>query len=1054
MSLTHIKGAVFDLDGVITRTAKVHSKAWENMFNDFLKRYAERENKPFLPFDPRDDYQKYVDGMPRYEGVKTFLASRGIHPPYGSVNDPPDAETICGLGNRKNVEFQKIIREQGPEVFPTSVTFVNSLKERGIRVGVATSSRNCSVVLEMAGLLDMFETQVDGVVSADLGLKGKPDPDIFVTAAGNLGLHPSDCLVVEDAISGVQAGKAGNFGLVLGVARNTPGELLKRFGADIVVRDLSEIDVEGVDKWFSRDAEADGWRLTYDGFDPGDEKLRETLTTVGNGYMASRGSFENESASFSFYPGTYIAGIYNKPPSTVEDREILNNDLVNCPNWTRIELKIGAGNFCSPLSMELLSYRHNLDLAEGVMERSLVCKDELGRITRIHAKRIVSMQDPHLCAIQYDITPCNYQERIAIRSSIDGDVINDGVPRYRSLTSRHLEFVDGGEARDGIFLRVKTTVSGYHIVMRAKHEVFENGAPLEVRKHTFLEDANVGELMEIDAVESATYTLEKLVAVATSIDRGVWDPVEATRDELVKAKSFKSVFLPHARAWKALWGKTDIRIDGDRFIQKVTRLHIYHLLVTASPHNALIDAGMPARGLHGEAYRGHIFWDELYILPFFDLRLPKVAKALLIYRYNRLDAARNYARDNGYAGAMYPWQTADDGDEETQELHYNPESKSWGPDLSRRQRHVSIAVFYNVWRYASVTGDLRFIREYGAEIMIEVARFWADIAQKDAATGKYHIDGVMGPDEFHEKLPGAEKPGLRDNAYTNVMVVWLLEKALSLLKKLPRSALNRIKSRTGFTLTETEKWEDITKNMSVTVTPEGVISQFDGYMDLPELDWELYRKKFYSIARMDRILKAEGDSPDNYKLAKQADVLMLFYVLAPSTVKRILEQLGNTVSDELSLLRTNYDYYERRTSHGSTLSKVVHSVVSSYFTNGASEWDWFMEAMRSDIYDTQGGTTVEGVHTGVMAGTLDVIMRYFAGVECYGDTLYINPHLPKHWKLLAFKIRYKKTWYYFEFTRDALNLATDAKSERRVKVCIRGDEFTLLPGQRREVKLS
>ena len=208
MPLVHLKGAVFDLDGVITRTAKVHAKAWENMFNAFLKAYAEKENKPFSPFDPRDDYQQYVDGKPRYEGVKSFLASRGVHPPYGDPSDPPGEATICGLGNQKNVEFQAIIKKEGPEVFQSSVDFVNALKESGVRVAVATSSRNCQIVLEMAGLLDLFEARVDGVVSADMGLKGKPDPDIFVTAASMLGLHPSECMVTEDAISGVQDRKS------------------------------------------------------------------------------------------------------------------------------------------------------------------------------------------------------------------------------------------------------------------------------------------------------------------------------------------------------------------------------------------------------------------------------------------------------------------------------------------------------------------------------------------------------------------------------------------------------------------------------------------------------------------------------------------------------------------------------------------------------------------------------------------------------------------------------------------------------------------------------
>ena len=326
-----------------------------------------------------------------------------------------------------------------------------------------------------------------------------------------------------------------------------------------------------------------------------------------------------------------------------------------------------------------------------------------------------------------------------------------------------------------------------------------------------------------------------------------------------------------------------------------------------------------------------------------------------MYRYNRLDAAREYARENGYTGAMFPWQTADDGSEETQEVHYNPEAKSWGPDLSRRQRHVSIAVFVNVWRHVSWTGDHAFLREHGAELMLDIARFWGNIATFDEASGKYHIDGVMGPDEFHEKLPGSDEPGVRDNAYTNIMVVWLLEKALAVLESLPPKVAKSIRSRIGLTDEEEAKWRDMTTKLNVIVTEDGIVSQFDGYMDLPELDWDSYRQRFYSIHRMDRILKAEGDSPDNYKVAKQADTLMTWYLLEPEEVARILRKLGHEVEDPVKLLKDNYDFYEKRTSHGSTLSKVVHAVIAKYIYPSNISWDWFMEAMDSDIHDTQGG---------------------------------------------------------------------------------------------------
>jgi len=1055
MPAEHFKGAIFDLDGVITGTARVHALSWESMFNEFLKRAAEKGGKTFLPFDRQDDYLKYVDGKPRYQGVKSFLQSRGYELPFGDPSDPPEKETICGLGNKKNLLFQEILRKEGPDVYQSSVDFILELKGQGVRVAVASSSKNCKLVLELAKLEHLFEARVDGVVSQELKLKGKPDPDIFVTAAERLGLRPGQCLVVEDAISGVQAGKAGNFGMVLGIARESDGDLLKRFGADKVVKDLAELDLGDLTRWFTQGIERDGWQLSYDGFDPGEEKLRETLCTVGNGYLGTRGCFSGESASFNFYPGTYIAGIFNKAVTNLHGRDIVNNDFVNCPNWLPVEFRINKGEFVSPLKMEMLHYSQHLDMREAVMEWTIVCKDNLGRITRVHTRRLASMADPHICALQYDITPVNYSEPITVRASLDGNVINDGVARYRQLTSKHLTGMAAGAAHSpkknaerGIYLQMQTITSQYQIVMCSKSVLREDGRAMKIEKRIAQDAWKIGEEMTFLASENKTYSVEKLVSVYTSLDEGISDPKASAMEALDTVKSFQGVYTPHARSWARLWDKFDISLKGDRFSQKVLRLHIYHLLVTASPHNEHIDAGMPARGLHGEAYRGHIFWDELYIMPFFELHLPMVARALLMYRYRRLDAAREYARINGYQGAMFPWQTADDGGEETQEVHYNPENDSWGPDLSRRQRHVSIAVFFNFWRHVQFTRDFKFLRRYGAEVMLEIARFWASIAERDEKTGKYHISGVMGPDEFHEKLPGSDEPGLTDNAYTNVMVVWLLEKAMEMLHSLPKNEVDRLSEKTGFSLEqETGRWREITHNMNVIITAEEIISQFEGYLELQELDWEHYRKRYYSIHRMDRILKAEGDSPDNYKVAKQADVLMMFYVLAPREVLDILRQLGHDVQDGEALLRKNYEYYEQRTSHGSTLSKVVHAVISSYIHADSTVWDWFTESMRSDIYDTQGGTTIEGIHTGVMAGTIDVVYRLFAGIGLHDTVPVIEPQLPSHWDELALKFQYQNTWYELHIAHDAVRIMSKGRNGKPVTVQVLGEKLSLEPGR-------
>ena len=235
---------------------------------------------------------------------------------------------------------------------------------------------------------------------------------------------------------------------------------------------------------------------------------------------------------------------------------------------------------------------------------------------------------------------------------------------------------------------------------------------------------------------------------------------------------------------------------------------------------------------------------------------------------------------------------------------------------------------------------------------------------------------------------------------------------------------------------------------------DGIISQFEGYLGLKELDWNAYREKYGNIHRLDRILKAEGDSPDFYKVSKQADTLMMFYVLAPEEIAHILKRLGYRVDDAVELLKVNYDYYQKRTSHGSTLSKVVHAVISSYIHASDTPWEWFMEALKSDIFDTQGGTTIEGIHCGVMAGTLDVVMKYFAGIDTSSPILKVDPHLPEHWSNLTFRICYQKKWYHFALTKNRLKITAEGKGKNKVSVNITGKELKLTPGKARWVKMN
>jgi len=1027
---------IFDLDGVITQTALVHSAAWKKMFDDYLRRRVEKYGEPFKEFSHENDYLPFVDGKPRYKGVASFLESRNIELDQGDPSDSAEKETICGIGNQKNVAFNAILNRDGVQVYDSTVELINKLKEEGIHVGVASSSKNCEHVLKAAGLLDLFETRVDGVVSAEIGLKGKPEADIFTVACDNLGVTYDRAVVVEDAVSGVQAGRNGNFGLVLGIAREDNEKELKLNGADIVVTDISEIGFDGIVQWFESGLEYDNWTLSYFDYDPGKERTRESLLTVGNGYFATRGAMEESIQGPYNYPGTYMSGLYNRLISKVAERDIENEDLVNVTNWLPINFQIDD-EWIDINNIEIIDIERRLHLNDGVLYKQMHIRDEQNRETIIESERVASMSDPHLAAIRYEIHPLNWSGFIRVKCGLYGDHINAGIERYKQLNQKHIEPSLESGYKDRQMVEVITTQSGIKIAVASKTTIFDVEGYDFIPVYTHQLSPGRSDLfLDIEMEENSPVIIHKVFAIYKSDDPDIFDPVVEAETKLDNYFAFEYVHEESLAEWKKIWQKIDIVIDGDRLAQKLIRLHLYHLLITTSPNNANIDFGIPARGLHGEAYRGHIFWDELYILPFYDMHFPESAKSVLMYRYNRLEQARKYAQEYGYEGAMFPWQSGSDGREETQILHLNPVSGKWGEDFSSLQRHVSLAIAYNIWQYYWITDDSEFILNYGAEMLLEICRFWASKCKYDPEIDRYSIDEVMGPDEFHEKYKGAEKGGLKDNAYTNLMVAWIFDKAFRILDVLSVDHIKDIKTKISLSEGELEKWRDVIKKLNVIISDQGIISQYDGYFDLKELDWDYYREKYRNIYRMDRILKAEGKSPDDYKVAKQADTLMTFYNLDKAEVDLIFNSLGFVLPADY--LDKNLRYYIDRTSHGSTLSRIVHAQLANMIGDKELSWTLYLDALTSDYQDIQGGTTGEGIHAGVMAGTVLIALFTYAGLNLRDEIVRFNPSLPGHWKGMKFRFTFKANDYYCEISYKNLKIKALTHDHSPVIVEING----------------
>ena len=796
------------------------------------------------------------------------------------------------------------------------------------------------------------------------------------------------------------------------------------------------------------------WKLTYSNFNSEQESLREALCTLGNGYFGTRGADPETMVTKVHYPGVYIAGVYNTLPTDVATRTIYNEDFVNCPNWLMLNYRIDDDPWFDRQQVKILTWKCELNMYRGMLSRRIRWQDDKGRTTLVENHRIVSMAHPHCGALRCVITPENYNGTITVRSGIDGMIINAGVERYKQLNSKHLEpCAQGNFGDDGIYLQMQTNQSKVQITEAVRTLVY-NGHERIYPKMNVIVHGRQRMIHEftLNVKKGERYGIDKLVSIYTSRDQGVADNCLMAQETVNTIESFEVLYKAHQAKWKALWKIYDIEVQGDSFVQQALRLHAFHLLQSASTYNEDIDAGMPVRGLHGEAYRGHIFWDELFAFPFYNQHSPEITRALLMYRYRRLGAAKENAKQHGYQGAMYPWQSASTGEETTQTIHLNPLSGTWGPDYSSLQRHVSIAVAYNVWTYFHSSGDRDFLDRYGAEMILEIAHLWSSIAQLNKKTRRYEIDGVMGPDEFHEKYPGANKGGMKNNAYTNAMVVWVIEKALYILDTIIADEDKiALLLKTKVSDDEIERWRDIIQKMTIPMDKDGLIHQFEGYMDLKELDWEEYRRKYDNIHRIDRILKAEGLSPDSYKVAKQADVLMLFYVLNKNELEAIFKRLGYPFSRDI--MKKNFEYYSPRTSHGSTLSMIVHAFIARLLGYEDKAMDYFMKTLRSDIYDTQGGTTQEGIHAGVMGATLDFFLRSFAGLRLLEDRICLNPRLPDEWQSIKFHVRYKNIWFDVAATKKELTITAKPLKEVslssvvEIPIEVRKKVYKLTPGK-------
>lgn len=767
------------------------------------------------------------------------------------------------------------------------------------------------------------------------------------------------------------------------------------------------------------------WHLDYYGIDHGKRQYgQESMQTIGNGFYGLRGTYLEAKANDDNYPATYVAGVFNQLGTPINGRNVINEDLVNLPNAQFITFSIDGDAPFQINDKNIVETNRSLDLKTGLLTITMLVHLDDGKELKITEKKLADLTNYHDYYLQYVIEPLNFNGKVTIFTQTDGTVVNSNVERYRNLANKHL-MIDKIENFDtaSIFL-AHTTQSNIQLAIKTDL----NYSTINNTQYAVNNQAEIAEQQVSFHVSAGeTYHFEKYVGIFTSLETKENVAVAAQEHEFLP--DFAVAETQSVQNWRNIWYQEDIIINGDITAQKLLRLNNYSMTCAAQTNaNKNLDASVGSRGLTGEGYRGHIFWDELFDMDFYALHSPELVKNLLMYRYNRLGAALDYASDDNHSGAMFPWQSGMYGDEQSQLVHLNPITNQWDPDNSRKQRHVSLAIAYNVLNYFNLSQDETFMQQYGLEMLLDITKFWIDVATLNKQTGKYSIADVMGPDEFHEGYPDSAESGLKNNAYTNIMVSWLFKQVNNLINSENSGVLEDNFQRTNFTDVDLQKLNDIRHNLKLDFQG-GILGQFEGYFNLKELDFNKYRQQYDNISRMDRILKAHNDSPDNYQVAKQADTLMALYNLSDNDFFDIMTDLGYPIANREKFIDDNVKYYIARTTHGSTLSRIVYSMLLLKVNDTKTAWKLFYEALTSDYYDIQGGTTAEGIHLGVMGATINVVTTFFAGIDYRGNILKINPHMPKEWKEISFNINFKGINYAFQVTSDGVTITTDHDTE-------------------------
>ena len=722
----------------------------------------------------------------------------------------------------------------------------------------------------------------------------------------------------------------------------------------------------------------DKWLVLQETYEENDNLSNESLFCLTNGYMGTRGSFEE--GTKRTLPYTFINGIFDKS-------ETFMRELVALPDWTGIRLYVEK----QPVALEdcrILEFSRALDMKQAFLARRTVLEDKKGRRTLVEGIRFLSREHVHRMGIRLWVTPLNYSGIIEVENIIDGTIYNFyDAPRFKV---KHTYLTQNKRLdEEGAYIEAATRDDGIKIGTGCRLECLREGRTVSKARQFGAFGEQAIEFTDFDAVSGQTTEIIKYASAYTEKDAPGADLHQLVQQEIrgFMENGFDEELAEHCGVYDVLWQNADISIAGDEELDKAVRFNVFHLMSTASEHNDRVNVG--AKLLHGEEYGGHAFWDtELFMMPFFAWTFPSTARNLENYRYHLLDAARANARKNGYQGAQYPWESADDGSEQCPDWTIEPDGSCYRCYVAVYEHHVTAAVAYGIYNYVKITGDREYLYNQGAEILVETARFWSSRCEYNETQDRYEIRKVTGPDEWHEPVD--------NNLYTNYLAKWNLNfvrQLLAELKEGQNSVYKALVEKTGLQETELSDWQCRAEKLYLPRKENSrLLEQFEGYFDLLDVTIEQYDAKDWPVKP--EILKTVNKSET--QIIKQADVVMLLHLM------------GEEFDAETQ--RENYAYYEKRALHGSSLSPSIYAIMGLKVGDSSKAYRYLRRAALLDLLNLQKNAR-EGFHAANAGGVWQTVVFGFAGLSKHEDgSLHLKPQLPAEWESLTFRVHQGSSW--------------------------------------------